>query len=297
MRILRNIALPIALAAGLSGCMVQDLIDKVEMQIAKPLMAAKPKDESPRLDTIAFADAYCRQDRDAALATAHKLAAENPTHPKALLLYGIALHLSGHGTKSYRLLERLAAGKHSMPASLQCGQDYIYSGSVSEVAQRRLFEVKTQLQALDVSLPLPDAATVQRNEGVIYRLAGMAPARPLFIDRPQEPAPMEVAKKQAVAPAPAHAAPEKKMAEKRKPRVFVHLGSYKSMRTLDRGWRTLKSRFRKALAEQDKSVRKVDLGKKGRYLRLGVDVASKASANRLCREIKRGGQYCAVMGS
>jgi hypothetical protein len=79
---------------------------------------------------------------------------------------------------------------------------------------------------------------------------------------------------------------------------FVHLGSYKSARNLHRGWRTLRKSFSKTLGTQPKSVSEINLGrKKGRYLRLGVKVASAKTARDICTRLKAGGQYCVVRRS
>jgi len=83
-----------------------------------------------------------------------------------------------------------------------------------------------------------------------------------------------------------------------KGRHFVHLGPYKSSRTLDRGWRSLRKRFGKILGTQTNALSEVNFGrKKGRYLRLGVTVANAKSTRSICRRLKAGGQYCVVRRS
>ena len=79
---------------------------------------------------------------------------------------------------------------------------------------------------------------------------------------------------------------------------FIHLGSYKSTRNLNSGWRNLQKRFSKTLGTQPKSVSEINLGrKKGHYLRLDVKVASAKTAGGICKRLKAGGQYCAVRRS
>jgi hypothetical protein len=47
------------------------------------------------------------------------------------------------------------------------------------------------------------------------------------------------------------------------------------------------------LGKQPKSVSEINLGKKkGRYLRLGISVASAKTARAICKRLKQGGQYC-----
>ena len=81
------------------------------------------------------------------------------THPRAKLLYGLSLDLAGHGVMAYRVLEPLTKTNHKLPAVLRCGDEFVYSGTVTEVAQRRLFRVKTQLTAFGTKFPLPDPNT------------------------------------------------------------------------------------------------------------------------------------------
>lgn len=83
--------------------------------------------------------------------------------------------------------------------------------------------------------------------------------------------------------------PGKKMKVKpRKPAPkggrFVHLGSYKNSRTLEKGWRSIRKRYAGVLGKSPRSVSKVWLDKKkGQYLRLGVSVASLKAAQSICR--------------
>jgi len=250
------------------------------------------KEDPMRMDAIAYADAYCRKDGTAAVAASQKLVVANPNHPRALLNYGLALDLAGRGIAAYRVLDALGKAGHSMPTVLQCGQDFIYSGTVSEVAQRRIFDIKTSLAALGMTMPLPSSAEMKAASNTIYRLAAVAPAA-LEMDskgpeRTQEtanhaPNPPEIAQKSKNSSGFSH---------------FVHLGSYKSSRNLDRGWLSLRKRFSKALGSQSKAVSEVNLGKnKGRYLRLGVGVKSAKTASDICKRLKAGGQYCVVRRS
>ena len=141
--------------------------------------ASGAKADPMRLDTIAFADAYCRRDGKEAVAATQKLVVSHPKHPRAKLLYGLSLDLAGRGVMAYRVLEPLTKTNHKLPAVLRCGDEFVYSGTVTEVAQRRLFRVKTQLAALGTKFPLPDPNTHQAANNAIYELAAMAPA-----DRP-----------------------------------------------------------------------------------------------------------------
>lgn len=245
-----------------------------------------------RMDAIAYADAYCRKDGMAAVAASQKLVVANPNHPRALLNYGLALDLAGRGIAAYRILSPLARAGHPMPTVLQCGDDFIYSGTVAEVAQRRLFDIKTSLASLGMTMPLPSSAEMKAGSNTIYRLAALAPAAIEMAAKPAMPAPKMATR------APKKHKMTHKSGKKVKSGHFVHLGSYKSTRNLDRGWKNLRKRFAKVLGKQPKSVSEINLGKKkGRYLRLGISVASAKTARAICKRLKQGGQYCVIRRS
>lgn len=277
---------------GLSACAMPSL-DALTGPKKSPTMASATgsgvKEDPMRMDTIAFADAYCRKDGMAAVAASQKLVVAHPNHPRALLNYGLSLDLAGRGIAAYRVLAPLGEAGHSMPTVLQCGDDFIYSGTVTEVAQRRLFDIRTSLSALGMKMPLPSAAETKAGSNTIYRLATLAPSNDEIAPAKAKPA-LKMAKKPQRRPVTA-----KKSLKPGKFGHFVHLGSYKSTRNLDRGWRNLRKRFAKVLKAQPKSVAKVNLGKKkGQYLRLGVKVASAKTARNICKRLKAGGQYCVV---
>lgn len=282
------------LLAGLSACSMPSLpsLDSLtapkKAETMDSATGSGVKQDPMRLDTIAFADAYCRRDGNAAVAATQKLVVAHPTHPRALLNYGLSLDLAGRGLQAYQVLDRLSKGNHPMPSVLRCGTDFMYSGTVTEVAQRRLFDIKTRLSALGVALPPPALHDIKSGGDTIYRLAAMAPPADEVL------AFSTMDKKRAAKPA-APVTPPKKALKAAKSGHFVHLGSYKTSRNLDRGWRSLRKRFGKILGGQDKSVSKVNLGKeKGQYLRLGVTVANAKAARALCKRLKAGGQYCVV---
>jgi len=134
------------------------------------------REDPMRQDIIAFANAYCRKDGLAAVAATQNLVVAHPKYPRAQLNYGLALDLAGRGVAAYTVLDRLAKGSHPMPAVLLCGDDFKYSGTVTEVAQRRLFNIKTALSALGMTLPPPSPGDMKAARETIYRLASMAPA-------------------------------------------------------------------------------------------------------------------------
>ena len=280
---------------GLSACAMPKLdalTGSGEPSAMNSAAGSGVRDDPMRMEAIAYADAYCRKDGIAAVAASQKLVVANPNHPRALLNYGLALDLAGRGIAAYRVLDPLGKAGHSMPTVLQCGQDFIYSGTVAEVAQRRIFDIKTSLAALGMTMPLPSPAEMKAGSNTIYRLAAVAPAALQMDARDDDqthkteihvPKPREMPRNSKKSSGFSH---------------FVHLGSYKSTRNLDRGWVSLRKRFSRALGNQSKAVSEVNLGKKkGRYLRLGVGVESAKTASDICKQLKAGGQYCVVRRS
>ena len=287
----------LALPLAVSACSLSEL--ESAMGVAKPetmenAAASGIKADPMRMDTIAFADAYCRRDGEEAVAATGKLIVAHPEHPRARLLHGLALDLSGRGVSAFRVLEPLARADHELPAVLRCGDEFVYSGTVTEVAQRRLFRVKTKLTALGLRFPLPEAGETQSAGNAVYDLAALAPA-----EAPSTAA-VTTEKDQTAAappPPPMHAEPGLRKSPAKGGR-FVHLGSYRNARTLEKGWKSLRKRFSRILGAEHKAVSKVDLGKKkGRYLRLGVSADSLKEARAICRKLKAGGQYCAVLAA
>ena len=159
------------LVAGLSACSLpalDTLTGGKKPETMESATGSGVKQDPMRLDTIAFADAYCRKDGLAAVAATQKLVVAHPDHPRAQLNYGLSLDLAGRGAAAYTVLDRLSKGNHPMPAVLRCGNDFIYSGTVTEVAQRRLFAIKTTLMALGMTLPPPSAEAAKAANGSVY---------------------------------------------------------------------------------------------------------------------------------
>ncbi len=298
---------------SLGGCGVGSAVKDVATTVAEVVKApieavsapSRPETDESKFDTIPFAAAYCKGDAEEAVATTREFVQKFPQSPKSHLLHGVALDLSGRGVMAYRALAPLAAARHGSAAVLKCGDEFIYSGTVSEVAQRRLFEIKTRLEKLGLIFPLPAPAKVETTSRDLFALAAMAPTRIA-----EKPLPPQEVKAATVVPPKAPEAekvpivlnkPEPKDGIPRPARKpsrgthFVHLGSYKSSKMLDRGWQQLQKRFSKILGGEQKSVSRVDLGKKGTFLRLGVQATDSRSASRLCSQLKSSGQYCTVM--
>ena len=73
---------------GLSACSLPDMDSVLGGGQPATLQSATGSGvmaDPMRIDTIAYADAYCRKDSEAAVAATQKLIVANPNHPRALL--------------------------------------------------------------------------------------------------------------------------------------------------------------------------------------------------------------------
>ncbi|MEM9810776.1 MAG: SPOR domain-containing protein [Pseudomonadota bacterium] len=79
------------------------------------------------------------------------------------------------------------------------------------------------------------------------------------------------------------------------PSVSVHLASYHRRADAEAGWAILARQYAKILNDYAPIVREVDLGPKGRYVRLlAGPVLDIQDAERLCQDLQADGAYCAL---
>ncbi|MDA0998509.1 MAG: SPOR domain-containing protein, partial [Proteobacteria bacterium] len=102
------------------------------------------------------------------------------------------------------------------------------------------------------------------------------------------------------APAGAKPVQESKAAMKSGPQPAIHLASYKSEKQALNGWTQIKRAHGKILGKLEPEISKVDLGRKGIFLRLKVGpFASGDEAKKVCSQLKKSRQFCdpTVMGN
>jgi hypothetical protein len=91
----------------------------------------------------------------------------------------------------------------------------------------------------------------------------------------------------------AHAAETKPSSDSATPRFAAHLASYRGRTAAERGWRILSRRYATLLAPLQPAYVPVDLGARGRFLRLlAVPFADRGAARALCRRLRQAGQFC-----
>lgn len=78
--------------------------------------------------------------------------------------------------------------------------------------------------------------------------------------------------------------------------VKIQLGSFKSVSSLQKNWKSIKNKFSKQLRNIDYNIEKVDLGVKGIFYRLQAgSIRSKSAAEKLCDILVRKRQGCFVV--
>lgn len=108
------------------------------------------------------------------------------------------------------------------------------------------------------------------------------------IESALQPAPPKMA---PVAMAPAPVKPNAKASSGSRP--AVHLASYRTRKSADRGWAKIKRANKKLLGGLEHEISRVNLGKKGTYYRVKAGPFKSAkAAKQICRKLKRRRQFC-----
>jgi len=77
------------------------------------------------------------------------------------------------------------------------------------------------------------------------------------------------------------------------PSPAIHLASYRTRKSANRGWAQIKRAHGKLIGGLDHKVTKVNLGRKGTYFRLKAGPFDSAKAAKsMCRKLKRRRQFC-----
>lgn len=146
----------------------------------------------------------------------------------------------------------------------------------------------------------PDGCLLSRQAGAMLRLERAETVRvPLPVAAMPVPmaAPVPLTPPASSPPAggpPAAEAPPARPAAEGQPLQPVYLASYGSEKTAEKGWRTLSTRF-PALAGLKPLMKPVDLGAKGRFVRLFAQAAP-ADAKTLCGKLRRALPDCGASG-
>ncbi len=113
------------------------------------------------------------------------------------------------------------------------------------------------------------------------------------IEMSMQPKQPEIAPAQAMAqPAPA-AHPAKPAMKSTGPNPAIHLASYRTRKSANRGWAQIKRAHGKLIGGLDHKIVKVNLGRKGTYYRLKAGPFDSAKAAKsMCRKLKRRRQFC-----
>ncbi len=140
---------------------------------------------------------------------------------------------------------------------------------------RGLMEAADAVRRLE---QLRDAGYISSDEYVKERQA---------IEIAMQPAPPRMA------PAAMTPSPDKKTMEPSGSGPAVHLASYRTRKSADKGWAQIKRANKQLLAGLEHKVTRVNLGKKGTFFRLKAGPFKNAKAAKdMCRKLKRRRQFC-----
>ena len=97
----------------------------------------------------------------------------------------------------------------------------------------------------------------------------------------------------AMAPAPKATAEPSKMEKAMASGPAVHLASFRTQKSAERGWGKILNTHKALLEDLDHKITRVNLGRKGTYYRLKAGpLKSATEAKQLCRKLKRRRQFC-----
>lgn len=142
------------------------------------------------------------------------------------------------------------------------------------------------IPAVTAKAPAPDSKKVpapvsSAQENLYPQTAGKPPAEPAMVKTASATPAARTAKPQASAKAAG---------------LALHLSSNKTKDTAMREWAQLKAAFPQQLASLDLEIARTDLGKKGVFYRVMAGrLTDKTAAVRICSELRKKEQYCAVM--
>ncbi|MGE5516168.1 MAG: hypothetical protein ACM31D_10145 [Bacteroidota bacterium] len=147
---------------------------------------------------------------------------------------------------------------------------------------RRTIAITCDGAAFATLVAQPDGTWLTRQNAWVLKLDKPA-AKPVALTAAPEAAP-------APAPEPAAAEPAK-AAPKQDPRTLVYLASYKTEAQALSGFKTL-GKASPILAKQQPTTRAVDLGKKGKWVRLYGLAANEAERATLCKQLGKQVDEC-----
>lgn len=173
----------------------------------------------------------------------------------------------------------------SAPAGISLGQPAQPQAAL-DPAPRRTLAVTCDGAAFAVLVEQPDGSWLTRHNAWVLRLGKPAPSMPAA-------APLvEVLRAPAPPPAPAGSAGDAAKAKSRHdPRTLVYLASYKTEASARAGFRTL-SKTSPILARQQPTTQAVDLGKKGKWVRLYALAADEAERTTICKQLGKRVDEC-----
>lgn len=167
----------------------------------------------------------------------------------------------------------------SAPADISLGHP-AQPQAAHDPAPRRTLAVTCDNAAFAVLVEQPDGTWLTRQNSWVLRLGKPMPAPMPLVEAPHvaEPAP-------APAPEPVKAKPQ------HDPRTLVYLASYKSEAHAKAGFHTL-AKASPILAKQQPTTQAIDLGKKGKWVRLYALAANEGERATICKQLGKRVDEC-----
>lgn len=183
----------------------------------------------------------------------------------------LAHEKSGMAISARKLYAQVMQMGSQQAVFMRCGSEILANGTVSQEAGRRLATLAQELRAMDVMMTPPtrlhSGLPVRQTSGSTTPTS--APTTtfniPTDVFRPKSTSPFG--------------------------RWFAHLASYKSYQNALNNKGTLEKEF----PALEGYIDQWEVSVAGGAVRLGVRLDDRDDANRLCRQVKSNGKYCAVL--
>lgn len=188
---------------------------------------------------------------------------------------GRAVDAAGRLCKTPAYWESLDAADVALghPAQPQAAHD---------TTPRRTLSVTCDGAAFAVLVSQPDGSWLTRQNSWVLRLGKPVPPPVPLAEAPRTAEPL---------PAPAPAPEPVKAKPQQDPRTLVYLASYKSEAHAKAGFKTL-SKASPILARQQPTTQAVDLGKKGKWVRLYALAANEGERATICKQLGKQVDEC-----
>lgn len=190
-----------------------------------------------------------------------------------------------------RLCKAPAFRDSMAPASAALGNP-AQPQAVQDSAARRVLTITCDGQPFSTLVAIPDGSWLTRVNSWVLKLERKAPKPAMVEHHPAAPPATVPTPAPVAAPTPAPmAAPVAAKTDKIDKRTLVYLASYKTEAAAKTGFKTL-TKASPILAKQQPVTQRVDLGKKGIWVRLYGLAADEAERSKICGQLGKRVDEC-----